>query len=74
MKLMSKEENGALKASSAPPNSTGKEVKNVKYEKPEVATLATAIDAVRGQNKFGSQVDSRTDPITHQPLGMVMAY
>jgi hypothetical protein len=46
----------------------------MKYEKPEVAMLVNATEAVRGGTKLGTQVESRTDPITHQPLGMVMAY
>jgi hypothetical protein len=46
----------------------------MKYEKPEVALLATAIDAVRGQSKLGSVTDSTTDPFTGQPRGVISAY
>ena len=46
----------------------------MKYEKPEVATLATAIDAVRGGAKLGPQLDSRTEPLLCLPRGVITAY
>jgi hypothetical protein len=46
----------------------------MKYEKPEVALLATAIDAVRGGAKLGPQFDSMTEPFLCLPRGVITAY